>query len=68
MNLVSPSLNSLCMQPDVNSNNSEELVKSSEETLRLTLDKQYQGKNQADNDVIKGRLTGSLLLKWCNSS
>ena len=45
MNFVSPSLNSLCMQPDVNGNNSEELVKSSEETLTLTLNKQYQGKN-----------------------
>ena len=55
MNLVSPSLNSLCIQPDVNSNNSEELVKSSEETLTLTLNKQYQGKNrnQPDNDLIK---------------
>lgn len=54
MNLVFPSLNSLCMQPDVNSNNSEELLKSTEETLTLTLDKQYEGKNKADNEVIKG--------------
>ena len=42
------------MQPDVNSNNSEELLKSTEETLTLTLDKQYEGKNKADNEVIKG--------------
>ena len=49
MKLVSPSLNSLCMQPDVNSNNSEELVKSSEETLTPTLNKQYQGKTRVEH-------------------
>ena len=41
------------MQPDVNSDNSEELVKSTGETLRLTLNKQYQGKNGTDNDDFK---------------
>ena len=57
------------MQPDAESNNSEELVKSTEETLSLTLNKQYQGNTQADGDDARKRwfTTSLLLLKCCNS-
>ena len=54
------------MQPDVNSNNSEELVKSSEETLTLTLNKQYQGKTGTDIDDFKKAVKRIIVLKCCN--
>lgn len=58
------------MQPDVNSDNSEELVKSTGETLTLTLNKQYQGKNGTDIDDFKKGFKKAvkriIVLKCCN--
>ena len=54
------------MQPDVNSDNCEELVKSTGDSLTLTLNKQYQGKNGTDIDDFKKAVKRIIVLKCCN--